>query len=139
MTFAVISDPKHKLNLIDQGADWAFREALLRGAPPPTVRPLMKQALDRIPKANAAAYSRQYFGKELPEILARCQPLIDELHVFFHQYLKLPGFMQWLNATGYGNDYLMIKAFAAWSELKLEKPLHLIVPEHGPARIEGNG
>lgn len=131
MTFAVIRDLKHKINLVDRGADWAFREALLRGAPD-TIRPKIRAALDRVPKANAAAYSKQYFGAELPAILKHTQPLIDELHVYFHQYLLLPGFMQWLSVTGYGNDYLMIKAFAEWSEMKLSTPRHLIVPQGDP-------
>lgn len=136
MTFAIIRDPKHKLNWIETGKDWAFREALLRGAPE-NIRPKIKQALARTPKANAAAYSWEYFGAELDAILARCQPLIDELEVFMHEYLKLPGFMQWLNVTGYGNDYLMIKAFAAWSEMKLSTPTHLIIPPHAPPETEG--
>jgi hypothetical protein len=138
MTFTIIRDSKHHINLIEQGADWAFREALLRGAPE-SVRRELRHALSRVPQANAAAYSRQYFGEELTAILERCQPLIDELHVFMHEFLKLPGFIQWLNATGYGNDYLMIKAFAAWSEMKLDKPTHLIVPAHAPTDVGGHG
>jgi hypothetical protein len=36
-----------------------------------------------------------------------------------HVNLDLPGFKQWLDATGYGNDYRMIKAMDAWAQMEL--------------------
>lgn len=103
------------VNWVEASADAAFRKALMDGCPVP-VRPNMQEALAATPPKNARGHSFRYFGDELPSILERVSPLIDELHWFLHHDRNLPNFKQWLQVTGYGDDYRMIKAMAAWAE-----------------------
>lgn len=116
---------------IDRASDQAYRRALMNGCPVP-VRGKMQEALAQTPHAGSRAHSLRYFGKEMPAIQQQVAPLIDELHWFLHHDLNLPQFKQWLQATGYANEYRMIKAMVAWAEHmktvpeseKLKWPVH---------------
>lgn len=101
---------------VNQQHDQAFRKALIDGCPP-QVRAKMHEALAATPGPGAAGHSKRYFGAELPSILKRCGPLIDELDVFMVGRLNLSGFKDWLTVTNFGNDYRMIKAMTAWADM----------------------
>lgn len=103
---------------VERAKDEAFRKALLDGVPP-VLRGKMIEALAATPDAGSAAHSRRYFGSELAAITARTDPLLFQLNRYLTERLKLPGLYDWLNVTGYGNDYRMIKVFKAWSEMKV--------------------
>lgn len=100
---------------IPRPVDDAFRHALTHGCPD-QVRPKIKEALAAIPGTGAAARSRRYFGPELPALLKRVAPLIDELEVFLDTSKNMPGFKRWLELTGFANDYRMIKAMVYWAD-----------------------
>lgn len=104
---------------IERRADEAFRKALMDGVPM-ALRSKMREALAAIPDAGSLAHSRRYFGDGLQEIADRAKPLVDELHRYMETRLKLSGFREWMIATGYTNEYRMIKVFEAWSRMKAE-------------------
>lgn len=112
--FAVVHE--NGLTHIERQHDAAFRKALIDGCPD-QVRPKMREALAVIPQPGAAAHSQRYFGPELPAILVRSAPLIDEIDLLLLKSFNLPGFKDWLVLTGFGNDYRMIKAMVAWADL----------------------
>lgn len=120
--FAIRTTPDSPgLVWVDKAKDEAFRKALLDGIPV-SLRAKMKGALSIIPDKGALAHSQRYFGAELPMITGRTAPLIFALNRYLTEQLQLPGLYDWLNVTGYGNDYRMIKAFDAWAQLPLRKP-----------------
>jgi len=104
---------------VDRAADTAFRAALLAGVPP-SLHAKMKDALSRFPKANARAYSEEFFGEELPAIMMRVRPLVEVLEDYLEFQMRLPGFTQWLTATGFGDDYRLISVFNDWACMKRE-------------------
>jgi len=106
---------------IDSVVDAAFRKALLDGVPP-SLLPKMREALAAIPDKGSAAHSMRYFGAELAAIKERIGPLLIELNHVLTRSFRLPGLFDWLDATGFGNDYRMIKVLAAWSDLVRSKP-----------------
>jgi len=100
---------------VDRRTDEAFRHALNSGVPP-QLRGKMREALAAIPHKGAMAHSQRYFGDELADIKNRIAPLI----IWLNQYLSehnIRGLYDWLDATNYGNDYRMIKVFAAWADM----------------------
>ena len=99
---------------VDRESDQRFRYALINGCPR-TIQPKIKDALSRVPKPNAREHSHEFFGDELPQIVERTTPLVLELEAVLEARFALRGFMDWLNATGYGNDVRMIKAFDDWA------------------------
>lgn len=101
---------------VERAKDEAFRKALLDGVPV-SVRPKMREALNALPDNGARAHSMRYFGADLDEIKGQIAPLLIELNKFLTEQRRLPGLFDWLDVTNYGNDYRMIKAFKAWSEL----------------------
>jgi len=96
--------------------DQAFRRALMDGIPPP-LRGKMREALAVFPGKQAQGHSVLYFGPKLADIKNRIAPLLIELNRFLSESRNLPGLFEWLDATNYGNDYRMIKAFLAWAEM----------------------
>lgn len=112
--FAVVQ--KDGMTLIERDHDTAFRRALMDGCPP-QIRSKMHEALAVLPLPGAAAHSKRYFGAELDSILKRTAPLIDELDVHLLTRCHLTGFKNWLQLTGFANDYRMIKAIAAWADM----------------------
>lgn len=99
--------------------DRAFRRALLDGVPPP-LRSKMAEALSAqvLPNAHRAQKeARRYFGDEADEIFADASTLAASLHKFLGERFGLTGLLDWLTATGYGNDRHMIKVFAEWARL----------------------
>lgn len=106
------------LVFVDRATDEAFRHALLNGVPT-VLRPKMLEALAAVPDAGARAHSVRYFKGELDAICEQTHPLLFELNRFLSARFQLHGLFDWLNATGYGNDYRMIEVFKAWSEMKV--------------------
>ena len=102
---------------VDSRADEAFRRALLNGVPP-QLRFKMKEALAEIPNKGARAHAERYFGEELPKIVDHIAPLIVELNRFLESH-HLKGLYDWLDATGLGNNYKMIKVLKAWADMSL--------------------
>jgi hypothetical protein len=107
---------------VDRVIDAAFRQALLDGIPV-SLRPKMREALAVIPDSRSRVHTQRYFGDELPEIMERIAPLLLELNKLLSERFNLPGLYDWLDVTGFGNDYRMVKAFDAWAQMKFpEKP-----------------
>ena len=107
---------RHGLVFVDTMIDQAFRRALMDGIPPP-LRGKMREALAVVPSKEAQGHSVRYFGPKLADIKNRIAPLLIELNRFLSESRNLPGLFEWLDATNYGNDYRMIKAFLAWAEM----------------------
>jgi hypothetical protein len=113
---------------IRSDVDRAFRKALLDGVPAPLF-PKMVEALSAQVLPNpfrAQKEARRYFGDEADEIFADASSFASELHKFLGDRFGLTGLLDWLTATGYGNDHRMIKVFAEWARLTLKKKI--IVP-----------
>jgi hypothetical protein len=107
---------------IRSDVDRAFRKALLDGVPS-SLQPKMAEALSAqvLPNARRAQKeARRYFGAEADEIFAHAAQLATDLHKFLGDRFGLIGLLDWLTATGYGNDYRMIKVFAEWARLSSE-------------------
>ena len=104
---------------IDAAHDRAFRKALLAGAPT-TLRAKMFDALQELPGPGARAKSESYFGDELPDIADKIRPLLIELNKRLIETFNLHGLFDWLDATGFGNHWKMIKVFKEWSERKVK-------------------
>ena len=115
---------------VDSAVDAAFRKALMDGVPP-NLRGKMWEALAATPDRGAMAHSIRYFGDELNDIKARIAPLMIELNRMLSENYNLPGLFDWLNVTNFGNDYRMIKVFAAWSDMILSKPESKIIKPNG--------
>lgn len=113
-------------------ADEAFRKALMAGVPP-SIRPKMHEALSVIPDAGAMAHSVRYFGPELADIKNRIAPLLINLDRFLRDRHGMPSIFDWLQATNYGSDYRMIKAFAAWAEMVNAPSLAVVTAPHPEA------
>ena len=113
---------------VDAKVDAAFRQALMDGIPV-QLRGKMREALAATPNKGAMAHSRRYFGDELPHIKNRIAPLVIELNRFLSESRGLPGLFDWLDVTNFGNDYRMIKAFAAWAETKGMPSLGVVPPK----------
>lgn len=103
---------------IDAKVDAAFRKALMDGVPV-SLRSKMKEALAAVPDKQSAAHSRRYFGAELPAIVNRIAPLMRELNRYLSESRNLPGIYDWMLATGFSEDFRMIKVFNAWAQMKL--------------------
>ena len=114
--FPVLEAPG--MRAVDSRVDTAFKNALRNLAPRPTVYRKMCEAIANGPSAGGRAHAERYFGDELPGIVQRVTPLLNELENFFDAH-RLYGFSDWLRITGYGDDYRMVQAFVAWSELKI--------------------
>lgn len=112
---------------VDRGADEAFREALMIGVPP-ALRGKMKEALAATPDAGARAHSIRYFGAEFETVRNDAATLAMLLSRTLANTHNLPGFLDWLDVTNYGNDYRMIKVFKAWAETKKSEPLPTLIP-----------
>jgi hypothetical protein len=97
---------------IPTDVDRRYRTALLAGARAAgskTYR-LMAEALTNGPSKGGATEAQKHFGDDLPLILAGCNDLIRLLNN------GMPGFSEWLEATGFGNDKAMILAMASYAE-----------------------
>ena len=126
MTVPFATHHKAGIAFVDARADAAFREALLRSVPS-SLRGKMQEALAATPDAAAMAHSIRYFGAELNSIKAQVAPLVEHLNLYLGRSLQLPGFLDWLNLTNFGNDYRMIKVFKGWSEMKLSEPTPRVI------------
>lgn len=112
--------------LIDSNIDAAYRRTLMNGVPV-SLRSKMREALAAAPDAGSLEHSKRYFGDELQGITDRCQPLVQEIDEF-NEARGLPGFRKWMIATGYTNEYRMIKVFDAWARMKGEADPKIKVP-----------
>lgn len=101
---------------VDQAHDAAFRKALMAGVPP-SLRSKMQEALAATPGRGAAAHARRYFRDEADQIFADAAELAGVLSRYLNSQYQLDGLLEWLTATGFGNDYRMIKVFAEWARL----------------------
>jgi hypothetical protein len=70
------------------------------------------RALRNGPSSRGAAETMAYYGKEMQTVMNLTAPLVDTLEV------AMPGFKQWLCATGFGNDLTMFKGFVRWAEAR---------------------
>ena len=102
---------------VDRMVDEAFRKALMDGVPV-SLRSKMREALAAIPNAQTRAHTKRYFGAELPTIIERIGPLLIQLNRVCSESFNLPGLFEWLEVTGLGDDYRMVKVFDAWAQLK---------------------
>jgi hypothetical protein len=71
---------------------------------------LMRKALTDGPSKRGAAEAQAWYGDKLPAILRLLDPMIIALNN------GIPGFSEWLDRTGYGNDCTMIRALVAWTD-----------------------
>lgn len=129
MTTAARIIRKNGLVHIERSFDEACRRALLDGVPT-SLHAKMVEALSAqvIPNAyRAQKEARKHFGPEADEMFAHAATFASDLHQFLSQRFGLDGLLDWLTATGYGNDYRMIKVFKAWSEMKAETPQPKII------------
>ena len=110
------------LVFVERAKDEAFRKALMDGIPP-VLRGKMREALAAIPDKGSMAHAVRYFGgpEKIADIKNQIAPMIVELDKFLKNSRNLPGLFDWLDVTGLGNDYRMIKVFIAWSEFELSK------------------
>lgn len=106
--------------LIDSKIDAAYRRTLIEWVPI-WIRRKMREALAVRPDGNSLEHSRRYFGRALQPIADRSKPFVDRLDDRMSKELNLPGFRQWLIATGYTNEYRMIKVFDEWTVYDLER------------------
>lgn len=139
MTTAARIIRKDGLVHIEASFDAACRKALLDGVPKP-LHAKMKEALAATPGRGSAAHTRRYFGKEADDIFAHAATFAGDLHKFLADRFGLFGLLDWLTATGYGNDYRMIKVFAEWARLSAEigkKQIILPTPERSERRRDG--
>lgn len=91
--------------------DKAFRTFLLV-ASPESVGKMLREVLTAGPMPNGAQRASDYYGLDLHDVLLRTVAVVDEI-----EWL-MPGFKKWLDATGFGNDYRMIAAFAKWADME---------------------
>lgn len=124
--------------LIESSFDAAIRHALLNGVPA-SLRPKMVEALSAQVNPNAwraQKEARRHFGNEAAEIFAHAAQFAEDLHKFLSERFDLVGLLDWLTATGYGNDFRMIKVFAEWARLSNEiGKKQIILPN--TARLNG--
>lgn len=104
------------ITFVDAAHDAAFRKALMAGVPP-SLRGKMQEALAATPQKGAAAHSKRYFGEEADKAFEAASELAAYLHRFLKDQYRLDGLLEWLTATGYGNDYRMIKVFYEWAKM----------------------
>jgi hypothetical protein len=119
MTTAIRIKREGQIVHIERSFDEACRRALMDGVPP-SLRLQMVTALSAQPLPNAfraQKEARKHFGKEADAIFRDAAALAAELHRFVQRRFALDGLLDWLDATGYGNDYRMIKVFAEWARL----------------------
>lgn len=117
--------------LVPASTDAAFRKALMDGVPP-QLRGKMVAALSAQLQPNARRAQREarrHFGKEASAIFVDASELASELHRFLRANFGLDGLLDWLDATGYGNDYRMIGVFAEWARMA-SRPPAIIKPAH---------
>lgn len=102
---------------IDRASDEWFRRMLKEGGPTQAIRAKFAAALNgRHPHADARQFSERHFGADnLKRIALHCDPLIQALDAWYEKQGHR-GFTEWLNATGFGNDYKLIIAFEAWAD-----------------------
>lgn len=108
------------LVFVERAKDEAFRKALMDGIPP-VLRGKMREALADIPNKGSMAHAVRYFGgpEKIAELKNKIGPLIVELDKTLKNNYGLPGLFDWLDVSGLGNSYKMIKAFDAWAEMEL--------------------
>lgn len=92
--------------------DHRIRHALAAAAVAagPKAQGLMAAALADGPSSGGAEEASRWFGESLPEVIDALSPMIIALNN------GMPGFSEWLDRTGYGNDLTMMRALLAWME-----------------------
>lgn len=111
------------LVMVNGNLDKAFRDTLIAIAPE-SARKHFREAFSGggMPKGDGGAHARAYFGHDkIAGISALIRPLSEELEEFMTRTLRFAGFNQWLTATGWGDDYRVIKGLMAWAETKKEE------------------
>lgn len=95
--------------------DRDYRAFLLRVSPL-EVRGMFRDCFAAGPRRGGAEEALRYFDSnpQHPAILSTV-PVVEECERF------MPGFGFWLQQTGFGDDLDMIKAFAKWYELGVER------------------
>lgn len=72
---------------------------------------LMRKAVGKgRPLGRGAPELQSHFGKDLPIVQQVIVPLVQSLEGM------IPGFMDWMTITGFGNDKDMAIAMVTWSE-----------------------
>lgn len=103
---------------IPSDVDQAFRTALIELAPNETIRRRVREALANGPHPNGRGHATEYFADRLEEVIGKAAAFADWLDAYMMKRGR-PDLIRWLDATGYGNDYRVIKTFAAWAELQV--------------------
>lgn len=111
--------------------DSRMRHALRSGAQAAgfKARMLMESVLGRRALGDRGMAAQAYFGTEIDSALELVRPLIIQLNS------GMPGFNEWLDRTGYGDDVDMIRALLAWCE---HNPMVADVArrlQHGTAKL----
>jgi hypothetical protein len=130
MTAALRIHRQNGVVFVPAPVDAAFRKALLDGVPA-SLHPKMKEALAATPHRGSRAHAQRYFGDEANEVFVHAATFAQDLHRFLAQRFGLEGLLDWLTATGYGNDYRMIKVFAEWARLSDELSKKQIIIPNG--------
>ncbi len=97
---------------IDRETDDKMR-AFLVNACHPAVQFAMRRALEQRPRpSDAMVRVKKYFGGRGPAVTE-----INAANVVVRECERYcPGLSEWMRVTGYGNEPLMIAAFARWAE-----------------------
>jgi hypothetical protein len=94
--------------------DRRIRTALMAAAKGagPKAAVLMTHALANGPSKEGLPEAVRYFGSEqkLQQVIKLMDPMMFALNG------GMPGFSEWLDRTGFGNDCTMIRALLAWVE-----------------------
>ena len=104
------------MKLVRTDFDQHIRTLLVNVAPAP-IRPKITAALSAGPDLGGRARVEQHFGEEYDLATSRAADLADWLDRMMTAHRKTPGLLDWLNFTGFGNDFRLIAAFYEWSQM----------------------
>lgn len=97
---------------IDRETDRHMRRFLVQACHPSTRFRMARALAQRPHPPDALDRVKRYFGGQKPALdtLQAALPVVQEAEKY------CPGLSHWLMLTGYGNEPLMIAAFAHWAE-----------------------
>jgi hypothetical protein len=102
------ADSERTLADVDQRMRHALRAAAQTAGF--KARMLMERVLGREAMRDDGREAKRYFGDETDTVLELVRPLVIQLNA------GMPGFNEWLDRTGYGDDVDMIRALLCWCE-----------------------
>lgn len=92
-------------------------------------RMLMESVLARHALRDQGFAARAYFGAETDTAIELVRLLVIQLNA------GMPGFNEWLDRTGYGDDVDMIRALLAWCEHDPDVREVAVRLQHGAAKL----